>query len=171
MDKRQEIQNKYRPQEVRYLFVAEAYPCTEGQFFYYENVATQDNLFMYVIRAVFPELKSLQAKEIRSQKAALLQRFCDEGYFLDYSVAASIPKEASAAQSARIVKDSLDDLLVRVAPYKASANIILISAAVYKYCIETLLTNGFTVLNTQSVPYPGSGQQGKFTEAIFKLGF
>ena len=170
MDPRQAIQHKYRPQTVKYLFIAEAYPCTDGQFFYYEQVAAQDNLFMYLIRAVFPDLKSWEPKEVRRQKPALLQRFCDEGYFLDYSVAGSIHKEATASQSVKIINENISDLLVRIEPFRG-ANIILISANVYKLCREALVQNGFTVLNTQSVPYPGSGLQGNFAQAMFQLGF
>lgn len=170
MDPRQEIQRKYRPQTVKFLFIAEAYPCTEGQFFYNEHVASQDNLFMYLIRAVYPDLKNWEPKELRRQKPALLQRFCDDGYYLDYSVADSIGKEVSASQSVKIIKDNIDDLLMRIEQFR-SANIILISANVYKLCREALVQNGFTVLNTQSVPYPGSGQQGNFAQAMFQLGF
>ncbi len=171
MDPRLEIQNKYRPEQIKYLFIAEAYPCTEGQFFYYEQVPAQDNLFMYLIRAVFPDLKALEPKEIRKQKSSLLQRFCDEGYFLDYSVAGSIDKHATASQSVKIIKENGEDLLARIEPYKNSASIILISANVFKLCRDILSENGYTVLNTQSVPYPGSGQQTNFAQAMFQLGF
>lgn len=170
MDPRQIIQQKYRPQTVKYLFIAEAYPCTEGQFFYYEQVSAQDNLFMYLIRAVFPDLKSWEPKEIRRQKPSLLQRFCDEGYFLDYSVAGSIAKEATASQSVKIITQNIGSLLVRLEPFR-SANIILISANVYKLCYQPLVQNGFNILNTEAVPYPGSGQQSNFARAMFQLGF
>ncbi len=159
---------KYRPEEVRYLFIAEAPPCTEGQFFYFENLTKGDALFLYTIRAVFPDLAEVPVKELRQRKEELLFRFKESGLFLEDAHAGMIPKGTTTAQKRQLLQGSQNDLIQRITPYKNS-KIILLSALVYNTLAEVLRQASFDVVNTEMIPFPGSGQQTKFKEGIQKL--
>lgn len=163
-------QNKYRPHNPKIVFIAEAHPCTDGQFFYYESVPKQDNLFMYLIRSVFPDLQDWDTKKIRAEKPALLQRFMDEGYFMDFSVNGQIVKGTTPAKKEKLIVQSQEDLNTRIEQYKNSA-FVLLTASVFKANYNYLNDKAYTVLNSSAIPYPGSGQQTKFKEAMFAIGF
>jgi len=158
---------KYRPEKVAVLFIAEAPPCTEGQFFYFEDVPKHDNLFLYLIRAVFPDLNDIAVKDLRTQKPQLLERFKAAGYFLEDSVAVSIPKGTTVAKKEKLIKENQQDLLRRIENYKESA-VVLLSSSVFKTNFD-FLKEHFTILNEAAIPFPGSGQQNKFKTAIEKL--
>lgn len=162
-----DAREKYRPQKTSVLFIAEAPPCTEGQFFYFDNVPKHDNLFLYLIRAVFPDLNQLEVKELRTKKAELLERFKNSGYFLEDSVAEAIPKGTKASQKEKMIKENQADLYERIKKYKDAA-VVLLSSGVFK-CNYGFLKEKFTILNDKAIPFPGNGQQNKFKEAIENL--
>lgn len=160
---------KYRPQSIKLMFIAEAPPCTEGQFFYFENVLKGDSLFLHVIRAVFPDLEGMETKELRARKEEMLYRFRDEGYFLEDSVFDVIPKGTSAKDKEKAVVGGQQNLVERITPYKTSTKFILLSALVFRTNYELLKKEGFDILNEQIIPFPGSGQQGKFKQGMASI--
>lgn len=160
---------KYRPEAIKLIFIAEAPPCTEGQFFYFENVTKGDSLFLHIIRAVFPDLETLPTKEIRARKEELLYRFCEAGYFLEDSTHVVIPKGTSNSKKEAILKDSQADLLKNISPYKTNTKFILLSATVFRANHAFLKSSGYKVLNNSIIPFPGSGQQTKFKEGIKEI--
>lgn len=160
---------KYRPEHIKLMFIAEAPPCTEGQFFYFENVLKGDSLFLHVIRAVFPDLEGMDTKEIRSRKEELLYRFRDGGYFLEDSVFDVIPKGTSAKDKEKTVLADQQGLIERIRPYKKTTKFILLSALVFRSNYELFKEQGFEVLNEQIIPFPGSGQQGKFKQGMREI--
>lgn len=123
---------KYRPAHVKVLFIAEAPPCSDDRFFYFDDVQTGDSLFLHIIREVFPELQSEDTKSIRSRKEELLYRFMEEGYFLEDSVPFAIPKGTSPAQKIKVIKENQSNLLERISSYRATSKLVLLSATVYK---------------------------------------
>jgi len=163
----QAARERYRPESVQLIFVAEAPPCTDGQFFYFEDVTKHDNLFLYIIRAVFPDLEPIPVKDLRTQKATLLNRFKEAGYFLEDSVFESIPKGTTNAQKEKLIKASQEDLDSRLSKYK-DVPIVILSSLVFK-CNYTFLSNKYTILNNSPIPFPGNGQQNKFKEEIGKI--
>lgn len=167
MHKVQEAREKYRPQEVKLLFIAEAPPCREGHFFYFEDVPRGDSLFLHVIRAVFPDLEHLETKEIRARKEEMLYRFAESGCFLEDSVPVAIPKGAKHKE--KIIVEQQSDLIKRIEPYKSTAKLVLLSSAVFKSNYEVLKNEGFHILNDFMLPFPGSGQQSKFKEGMAKI--
>ncbi len=167
MNKVQEAREKYRPQEVKLIFLAEAPPCKEGHFFYFEDVPRGDSLFLHIIRAVFPDLEEVPTKELRTRKEELLFRFSESGYFLEDSVAVSIPKGTKNKE--KVVLEHQADLIRRIEQYKDSAKIVLLSSSVFKSNYEALKNEGFHILNDFMIPFPGSGQQGKFKAGVAKL--
>jgi hypothetical protein len=47
---------KYKPQSIKFLFVAEAPPKKEsGRFFYFENVSDKDSLFLEMMKVLYPK--------------------------------------------------------------------------------------------------------------------
>ena len=49
--------NRYRPNEIRVLIIAEAPPCALDRFFYFEDVKKQDSLFLEIMGILYPEKK------------------------------------------------------------------------------------------------------------------
>jgi hypothetical protein len=167
MNKVQEARDKYRPETVKLLFIAEAPPCREGHFFYFEDVPKGDSLFMHVIRAVFPDLNDMETKELRVRKEEMLFRFAESACFLEDSVSVAIPKGTKNKE--KIILEHQVDLIKRIEQYKSTAKVVLLSSGVFKMNYEALKNEGFNILNDFMIPFPGSGQQGKFKEGIAKL--
>jgi hypothetical protein len=164
-----QARKKYYPEEVKFIFIAEAPPCKEGHFFYFEDVPKGDSLFLHIIRAVFPDLEEWETKKIRKHKAELLERFKNAGYLLEDSVAIAIEKGTSARNKEKIIEANQSDLVERLKEYKEDIPVVLLSAGVFKINYEFMKAQGFTVLNDFPIPFPGSGQQGKFKEAIARI--
>jgi len=169
MNKVFEARERYRPEQIKLMFIAEAPPCSDDRFFYFENVSKGDSLFLHIIRAVFPDLESWETKEIRARKEELLYRFRDAGYFLEDSVPESFPKGTTAKAKEQIMKDYQSQLLEQIHPYKKTSKFVLLSAMAFRVNYITLIENGFDVLNDFMLPFPGSGQQGKFKAGMAKI--
>ncbi len=160
---------KYRPEFIKLMFIAEAPPCSDDRFFYFEDVKKGDSLFLHIIRAVFPDLENWETKQIRAKKEELLYRFKDAGYFLEDSASESIPKGTTTRNKERIITESQQDLRNRIEPYKKHTKFVLLSATVFKVNYLFLKEAGFNILNQVAIPFPGSGQQNKFKKLIADL--
>lgn len=169
MDKVLEAREKYRPEYIKLMFIAEAPPCSDDRFFYFEDVRTGDSLFLHIIRAVFSDLETWETKLIRAKKEELLYRFRDAGYFLEDSVPVSIPKGTKNKEKENIVFQNQSNLIDRIEPYKKSAKFVLLSAIAFKINHSALVENGFNILNDFMLPFPGSGQQTKFKQGIANI--
>ena len=73
---RHEAAERYKPEAVDLLIVAEAPPSALDRYFYFEDVTEQDSLFRYVARGV------LGAEPTRANKAELLARLKERRVFL-----------------------------------------------------------------------------------------
>lgn len=166
MNKVEEARERYRPEQIRIMFIAEAPPCADDRFFYFENVTKGDSLFLHIIRAVFPELEDWETKQIRAHKEELLYRFMDAGYFLEDSVLESFPKGMSAKNKESGMKQAQGELLKRIEIYKQNTKFVILSAMAFRVNQPFLVGQGFQVLNDMMIPFPGSGQQNKFKAAI-----
>lgn len=169
MSRVNEAREKYRPEHIKLIFIAEAPPCAEDRFFYFEDIPSGDSLFLHIIRAVFPDLEDWDTKQIRARKEELLYRFMDSGYFLEDSVLQSIPKGTTAKGKELAVKDSQAGLIKRLEKYKKSTQFVLLSAIAFRVNYKPLKEAGFHILNDFMLPFPGSGQQGKFKVGIAKI--
>jgi len=163
-----EAREQFRTKTVNVLFIAEAPPCTEDRFFYFPDMTKGDSLFLHIIRAVYPELNEIPTKELRGMKEELLYRFQEDGYFLEDSCEYPLPKGCTSGQKLYAIIANQESLLLRIAPYKNS-KVVLLSATVFKANDEFLKAHGFNVLNTEAIPFPGSGQQNNFKRAISKI--
>lgn len=68
---------RYRPDQIRLLLVAQAPPDADDRYFYFPDVATQDSLFRSVAQAILPN-----CEPTRSNKASFLAQLRDRGVFL-----------------------------------------------------------------------------------------
>jgi hypothetical protein len=133
------------------LLVAEAPPPSLDRYFYFEDVRDQDSLFRYVVRTVLGEEPS------RSAKPQQLGRLRDSGVFLiDLKVDPKVGDESLAGYVENLVSRAAD---------LAPAHVITIKANVCNLCQEPLRATGLPVVD-ERVPFPGSGQQGRFVEAM-----
>lgn len=167
----EEAREGFRPDHVNILFIAEAPPCAKDRFFYFPDVTKGDSLFLHIIREVFPELKQIETKQVRVMKEELLHRFRNAGYFLEDSSLISIPKESSPSEKIKLLRSQQNELNNRIEKYKDKSKIILLSATVYKVNFEFLKNKGYQILNTKAIPFPGSGQQNKFKQAMSEIEF
>lgn len=156
--------NRYRPDEVRTLLIAESPPCNPERYFYFEDVRTHDSLFLEIVGVIYPELKAayLKSKRDPELKAELLENFQSDGYLLiDLS---EVPQELTGESDAQC----LPDLLARVKKLATKkTRIVLIKANVYDCAYEPLKELGYKV-SPERLPFPGSGQQRVFREGFRK---
>jgi hypothetical protein len=142
---------KYRPMRVRLLLVAEAPPAALDRYFYFENVPTQDGLFRHVVRAV------LGLEPSRVGKASQLQQLADAGVFL-------IDLKTEPKRPADSLEEFVPDLVARAVALQPE-HVITIKANVCDLAQQPFRAAGLRVVN-ERVPFPGSGQQGRFREAM-----
>lgn len=149
--RRAEAAERYRPERIELLLVAEAPPKAPDRYFYFHDVHTQDSLFRYVARSLLPN-----TEPTRENKPVLLAQLRDRGVFLiDLK---QDPVDGTALSS------YVPDLVRRVRELQPE-RIVLIKATVYDAAYAALAAAGLPVSSVR-VPFPGSGQQKAFEEAF-----
>ncbi len=76
---RREAAERFRPDRLEYLFVAEAPPGDVSRYFYFDDVRQGDSLYLEVAKALF---LSLSVDRLRERKARTLERMRDQGMWL-----------------------------------------------------------------------------------------
>jgi hypothetical protein len=146
MARRQRAAEKYKPDRVRVLLVAEAPPAADDRYFYFEEVTSHDWLFLGVAEVL------LRRKPARREKPASLKELQEMGLFLiDLKLD---PVDGSP------LHESVPDLVARcraLSPEK----IILIKATVFDSAFSTLRAAGLPVIK-ERVYFPSTGRQGEF---------
>jgi hypothetical protein len=150
--RRREAAERYKPDSVDILLVAEAPPGAPDRYFYFEDVQTQDSLFRYVARSVLDE------EPTRENKRELLAKLRDRGVFLIDLKEDPLDGSPLAA--------SVESLVARCRSLDPRA-IILIKATVYDESYGTLKRARLPVVD-ERIPFPGSGQQRNFENAFAK---
>jgi len=146
--RRQRAAAKYRPSDVRVLLVAEGPPAADDRYFYFEDVASHDWLFLGVTQVL------LGRKPGRWEKAACLKELQEMGVFLiDLKLD---PVDGSSLQA------FVPDLLTRCRAL-APERIILIKATVFDVAYDALRTAGLPVIR-QRIYFPSTGRQREFQE-------
>jgi hypothetical protein len=156
---------EYKPRNIRLLFVAEAPPSYPERFFYFEQVHTQDSLFLQMMRLLY-EGYDVNPKAIRNNKKELLGRFKEDGYYLIDAVDTPI----DGKDKINIIKHNISILIPKIKSLVSSdTKIILISSTVYAACYAELKLAELNVINQSSIPFPGSGQQKRFYQSLSDL--
>ena len=155
-----EAREKYRPANIKLLFIAESPPEDVKRFFYYEDVPEQDSLFIQMMRVIYDLSDS--AKVIRANKKSLLDQFCADGFFLEDALDEPIGVKATEAKI-RVIKKHRSAFMSKLAQtVDKSVPIILISRPVHDGLRNLLVQKGYDVLNTEMIDFPGSGGQTNF---------
>lgn len=152
---------KYLPEKIRILLVAEQPPINLDRFFYYENVKEHDWLFLGVMKVLDPVKCRLYLDGGRQSqdKRAMLENFRRADFFL------------MDMFDSPLVEDQKDDFIDRISALESegrldkSVPVILIKANVYDNLYRKLKILGYNVVN-QRIPFPGSGQQKNFDNAF-----
>lgn len=180
MNKLQSARLKYKPDEIKILFVAEAPPENIERFFYYENVKEKDALFINLIRLLYPEYRDKNGgsvEQIRKHKKALLERFQKDGYYLIDALPEPISLKLNSREREKLIKARKNDLaneiksLIAPGPYNPEdphVGIVLIKATVFDALFDYLFVEQrLPVLNNNiKIPFPSHGNTGRFSEEL-----
>lgn len=141
---------RWKPDRVTLLLVAETPPTALDRYFYFDDVEAHDSLFRHVVEGVLGERPS------RAGKAEHLRALRDHGVFLiDIK---PDPFDTTALEA------FVPDLVERCREL-APRGIILIKTTVYDAAFAQLRLAGLPVANTR-LPFPGSGRQREFRDGF-----
>ena len=179
--------SNYKPAKISCLFIAESPPSEEDRFFYFEEVNDQDSLYLEMMKALFHQKKRAQggsdeiislldhfgpsALTLRSEKTSYLEKFREKGFYLIDCIDHPMPSHVFRTkdkikyleQSQNVLADKVSGLVDKKTP------IVLISVPVFQAMAGTLKYKGFNVINIESIPFPGSGQQTDFQSKMNTL--
>lgn len=147
---RAQAAERYRPDRIKLLLIAEAPPAAHDRYFYFHDVDAHDSLFRHVTRSLLP------IEPTRENKAELLTQLRDRGVFL-------IDLKPDPVDDTPL-NSYVPELLRRVRELNPD-RIVLIKATVHDAAYAALTAAGLPVSSVR-VPFPGSGQQKAFERAF-----
>lgn len=159
----------YRPKTIRVVFIAEAAPENMERFFYYEHVQEHDSLFVNLMRTLYSDCRDADIKEIRRNKQKLLERFRDDGYYLIDALPEPITLKLSNPKREKLIELQADRLIKEVKELNPADGTVLIKATVFHSLYDRMVDAGVKIRNSEVIPFPGSGQQAKFRQAVRAL--
>ena len=156
----EKARQKYKPETVKYLLVAEAPPDSLERFFYYDDVRQHDYLFLGVAEALYPKLKeqfllSGRSSEIKNTILQTLQQ--DSFYLLDLSELPLSLLDTDLQSQLPSLVDKINSVA------DDNTQIILIKANVYDIAFYYLKQKFKNVID-QRITFPGQGGQRKFQD-------
>jgi hypothetical protein len=137
---------KYKPDNIKVLLVAEAPPAADDRYFYFENVVSNDWLFLGVSEVMLGQRPS------RCNKAENLESLCEKGIFL-----IDLKPDPVDDSPLQLYVSDLIDRCLSLNPER----IILIKATVFDIAYTVLKEAGLPVVDKR-VYFPSTGQQGNF---------
>lgn len=169
MNKFEQARQKYKPANIKYLLIAETPPkMNSDRFFYFENVDTQDSLFLETMKCLYPEeTENVDTKSIRSNKKYFLNKFKNDGFYLIDSLDNPFETKYTGKQKEVLLREGQIELvnkIKRLCP--DDTKVILIASPVFKANYLFLKTKNINILNKELIDFPGSGGQKKFKEKI-----
>jgi hypothetical protein len=169
IEKIEKARNKYKPDDIKYLFVAEAPPASLDRFFYFEDVKEQDSLFLEMMKWLIPESKNAPTPWIREHKAEFLENFKEKGCYLIDSI--DFPMDVTGTnKKIKRLEPFQKDLLNKISKIvKPETKVILITAPVFNAMSGFLKYNNINISNTEMIDFPGSGRQTEFHTKMQKL--
>ncbi|MDN5275144.1 MAG: hypothetical protein JWP06_1045 [Candidatus Saccharibacteria bacterium] len=166
MNKYDQARQRYLPEKIRVLFIAEAPPENMERFFYYEDVRSHDALFVNLIRALYEDYRNVDILEIRRDKQKLLKQFHGDGYYLIDALPGPISLRLSPREREKLIKVQVDNIINQVRELNPEDGTVLINATVFHSLYDKVIQAGLHIRNTEAIPFPDSGQQNNFREAI-----
>jgi hypothetical protein len=159
---------KYKPNPIKYLLIAEAPPADLSRYFYFEEMIGGDGFYFETMNALY-STNRFDPKFLRKNKEKFLNCFKRDGFYLIDACEEPMESKDRSYKEKQIEK-YLPDLKSRILGFACpAAKIILIVATVHSICLEELKQEGFCVINKRSIPFPGTGNQGKFREHFLDL--
>ncbi len=158
---------RFRPDRIKTLFVAEAPPESEDRYFYFPWSHSNDWLWLGMMKAIYPGEFGPTAQE-RLCKEAWLERFREDGFFLIDLSEIPIPLKSTTSQRLKILREAEPNAFARIDEL-APERIILVKKTVFDVLAEPLKSSGHLFDQTVPLPFPGSGQQSVFHERLTGL--
>lgn len=171
----EEIRQQYCPAHVKLLLIAESPPPEAGtqssrHFYRSEKVRRDDRLFINTIKALYPDAADKTEAELETEKEQWLRRFQSDGWYMIEALEMSLEHEVTKQQRQDLIKKNIHRLIERVHKLADKhTKIILIKSNVFDVAAEPLRQNGFTVLNTELLDYPGRFNQSAYREKLSRL--
>lgn len=94
---------KFKPQQVRFLFIAESPPSALERFFYVFPVREKDGLFVETMKVLYG---TSDVTKLRKEKERYLRMFRDDGFFLVDAMNDPIPQKTSLPKKKRMVREA-----------------------------------------------------------------
>ncbi|HJP95766.1 MAG TPA: hypothetical protein VJ843_00155 [Candidatus Saccharimonadales bacterium] len=170
-----DVRLKYKPEQIRYLLIAESQPPAANvdssrQFYRTDHAYPEDRLFINTIRALYPKAMEISQTDLEKQKAIWLKRFQNDGFYMIEALEESLAHEVTKKQRQEKIRAALPRLLERVKSLaQTDTKLILIKSNVFEVASAPLKDAGFTVLNTELLDYPGRFNQQAYREKLIKL--
>lgn len=166
---------KYKPEKITTLFIAESQPPAAGvassrQFYRTDSIYREDRLYTNTMRALYAKAAELAEADLKTQKETWLRKFQHDGCYMIEALETSLAHEVTKEQRQERIREALPRLLDRLKElHTEDARIILIKSNVFEVAAEPLRRAGFTVLNQQLLDYPGRFNQKAYREKLAKL--
>ena len=170
-----DIRQKYRPETVKILLIAESPPPapevqSSRQFYYTDRIRQDDRLYTNTMRALFAEAADLTEPELEQDKEKWLRKFQADGYYMIEALEESQVHEVTKKQRQQLIAAAAPRLIERVHQIASpKTKIILIKSNVYEMAAGPLRQAGFNVLNTELLDYPGRYNQRAYKQKLSKL--
>ncbi len=157
---------QFKPKgKIRAVFLGESPPESRGEirFFYGQNLSSHDNLFRGLMLALYNADKfDLD----RTAKAEWLQRFRDDGFYLEDLCEEPVNglPERERSNKRRIAVAKAVTRLQRLKP----EGIVICHAKVFGDAYEQLRLAGLPVLHDRAIPFPLGNWRADFVAAVRK---
>lgn len=161
MTKIDQARQKFKPQKIKCLLIAESAPDVNSErFFYFEkHFKHGDTLFMETMKALFP-VEGVTGSHYKENKSTYLRKFQQAGFYLEDASSIPFPKKSKASFKKRTLQVELSVLLPKLKSIiTPKTPIILIAYTVYEVCFAKLKAGGYNVLNKEPIPFPISNQE------------
>ncbi|MCL4536816.1 MAG: hypothetical protein M1610_04405 [Nitrospirae bacterium] len=159
-----ELREKYRPDKIQYLLIAESPPICENdqvRFFYNPDQEKWDFMFKSIMDCVFPDFK---ASYKRGDKHHYLQRFKNKGFYMIDATDIPINNLTEKKRSELIESESESKIKEIEKIISKDTPILLIKKNIFLIFYRKLNDLGYNVVHDEFLPFPSSGHQSKFKD-------
>ncbi len=175
-NKYDQLRDKYRPEKIELLLLAEAPPNPPPcRFFYCEKFVRPDSLYKETMSVIFYLIQGHSGARpsyitacIEQHKEIYLKCFQMNGIWLLDAVPDPLggrnPRQAIQANIGRIL-----GIIKNITQKQKTLKCVLIKNIVYQMLAQPLQTSGVNVLNKQALPFPSNGQQARFRKEFGEL--
>jgi hypothetical protein len=151
--------NKYKPENIRAIFILES-PPKSGKYFYDPEGETTEPLFKAMMELIACK---------PTDKASGLAEFAKKGFIIvdaSYTPVNHYKEGKERDQAIMVWRSTLSKDLESLTPDKKTP-VVLVKANICRLFGESLKSAGFNVINNgATIPFPATGQQGKFRKQI-----